>query len=1792
MTLSSGKSNRFRRRFAAVLFGTVLLAGQIPAAGWAAPAASSGAGAIQASSEEPGISADQAGAGAAFKDIQGTWASRQVGKWAGLGLVNGSGGQFRPGDTVSRAEFAKLVNALFGFTAKTGGTLGDVAPGKWYAEQVAIALQAGYMEGYPGGLFKPEAAVTRQEAAKIAALLFPLATADSAAVLSGFKDRTAIGGFAVQPLADLVSAGALKGFADGTLRPQQPLTRAEAVVLLDRLAGEIIRQPGSYDGVKSDSGLLIASADTILKQAEVKGNVLITAGVGEGEVTLDGLSADGTLYVNGGGSHSVHLRNAKVGKVVVNKSGGPVRVVLEGSSKVGEMSLETGAVVEVGEQAEVASLQVEQSAGGTELNVKGTVGELQTQASGVTLNGETFEQGKVLEVQQGKAADKTEPQNGNAPAGGTSGGGAASPGNGGGSGGGGNGGGGTAGENLAAPVLTPDPVNNVLGRDVALTFADNPAWRNAISEITLNGRKLTLTADYLLSAGSLTLKASVFAETGDHTLIIKAAGYTDVSVTQPMGKWELVWGDEFDGSGTHVDANGVNLDKWGYQNGTGAEYGLDGWGNNEQQYYTKDNLKVQDGKLTITAKKQPLGGKPYTSGRLWTSPTFTKQYGRFEASIKLPEGEGLWPAFWMMPKDSKYGVWASSGELDIMEVRGRLPEESSGTIHYGKPWPNNKSTGTDYHFPAGQSISSGFHTYAVEWEPGEIRWYVDGNLFQKVDEWSSEGAGQPDKYAFPAPFDQPFYIILNLAVGGNFDGNRLPPDSKLPAEMQVDYVRAYELDGKPYKTPVEPVLAKEPIPAEARQPVDGSYIADSNFEQGLTDIPVSSQPLSADKWNFLHTPDYGGAGSASIEQIENRNFAKIVPTSAGNQNYSLQMIQYAPLVRGHVYKLSFDAKSDAERSIAVKMGGDGDNGWAAYSDNFDVKLQASLQHYEYRFVMGAQTDLTARLEFNAGLNTHPVWIGHVRLEETDQVTDPDGAKTPLEDGNHIYNGTFDLGTMDRMKYWHFVTEAPDGGADASASVDPDARELAVDIRSGGSHPQAVRLLQKGINLLQNDTYELTFEAKAGSPRSIGVTLLSKDGSTIYGKAEGLAVGTTAEQQTVTFTMPVQVSDPEGQLVFELGGGQAGKAALTLDNIRLIRTTNNNVDYSKVSLYPLVNGDFSAGLSGWEPFTQGAAANFSAADGIAKVSVSNVGTEAWNIMFNQSNLNLTKGFTYVLAFDAKSSAARDTEVTLEDAAYNRRFDSGFISLGTDWQHYEYTVKAAADDNVALKLLLGKTPQAPNGAHDVSFRNVVLEVKDAPLQRPPALAADATDNRYGQPVQIGFKDNEAWRTAISSILVNDRVLEAGAYEIQPGALILLAPSFSSEGTYRITVKAAGYADTSVTQVLIAGDGNLLVNGGFDQEKTAWELWVANEGDTTFDVKDGAAELNIHYYGGLDPQWGVPFSWYTQLMQSGVKVEAGKTYELSFRAWSSVDRPILVELTGYNNNQQLPFSITGDSQEVYTAVLKPSANAVFTLKYLLGNVITDGLTTPDAEHQLHLDDIKLTEVKGGPQLTADTTENQAGHEIELTFPDDPDWRGAISGVLINGTAAGMDKVAAGPGSLKLEASLFPSPGSYTISILAQGYAGNTVSQLILSASPNVALGKTATASTSVQSASGAVDGNANTRWESDFNDPQWLSVDLGGLYRIDSVLLNWEGAYGKTYQVQISQAEQPGENDWTDWYTEAAGNGGQDLVFAAPAEARHVRILGTARATQYGYSLWEMEVYGTPAEDQTAAGEDVNP
>ncbi|GGQ17092.1 glycoside hydrolase family 16 protein [Shewanella litoralis] len=321
-----------------------------------------------------------------------------------------------------------------------------------------------------------------------------------------------------------------------------------------------------------------------------------------------------------------------------------------------------------------------------------------------------------------------------------------------------------------------------------------------------------------LLTGLTVFTLASFILSGCHSINTESQTQTATSLTN--SGWQMVWQDEFDG-------NAVNANKW--------SFAVDcyGGGNNEAQCYTAraENASVADGLLTITAIKERFSGPAvndadpsydvndtsktldYTSARLVSKNKGDWKYGRFEIRAKLPQGQGTWPAIWMLPTDWVYGPWAGSGEIDIMEaVNLKVVVEDSapvsavhGTLHYGKQWPNNVYTGQEYHLANGANPADDFHVYAVEWQQDEIRWYVDDVHFatQRSSGWYSQyvdDKGETVNAPNDAPFNQPFHLLLNLAVGGDWAANvhnkGIDPDV-FPQSMLVDYVRVYQCGDSP-----------------------------------------------------------------------------------------------------------------------------------------------------------------------------------------------------------------------------------------------------------------------------------------------------------------------------------------------------------------------------------------------------------------------------------------------------------------------------------------------------------------------------------------------------------------------------------------------------------------------------------------------------------------------------------------------------------------------------------------------------------------------------------------------------------------------------------------------------------------------------------------------------------------------------------------------------------------------------------------------------------------------------------
>ena len=248
----------------------------------------------------------------------------------------------------------------------------------------------------------------------------------------------------------------------------------------------------------------------------------------------------------------------------------------------------------------------------------------------------------------------------------------------------------------------------------------------------------------------------------------------------PQRNWQLVWDDDFEGpAGQPVDPA-----KWTYEVGNGCEQPSGcGWGNAELQYYTArpENVSLDGtGNLVITSRRESYAGAPFTSGRITTRGLFDQAYGRFEARIKMPWGPGIWPAFWLLGSNIDVVNWPQCGEIDIMEYRGQEPNLIHGTVH-GPGYSGGAAITRSYGFTNGR-FDTDFHVFAVEWGEDFIDYYVDDTLYFRL---------QPDDVPGVWVYDQPFFIILNVAVGGNYVGF---PTSQtpFPQTMLVDWVRVYQ----------------------------------------------------------------------------------------------------------------------------------------------------------------------------------------------------------------------------------------------------------------------------------------------------------------------------------------------------------------------------------------------------------------------------------------------------------------------------------------------------------------------------------------------------------------------------------------------------------------------------------------------------------------------------------------------------------------------------------------------------------------------------------------------------------------------------------------------------------------------------------------------------------------------------------------------------------------------------------------------------------------------------------------
>lgn len=755
---------------------------------------------------------------------------------------------------------------------------------------------------------------------------------------------------------------------------------------------------------------------------------------------------------------------------------------------------------------------------------------------------------------------------------------------------------------------------------------------------------------------------------------------TDTFETTPLELakkgYSFKWGDDFAGTS-------LNRSDWN------VELHAPGWVNSELQEYvdSDENIQVKDGNLLLkpVEKTNADGTKSYTSGRINTQGKHDFKYGYFECRAKVPAGKGYLPAFWMMPADENlYGQWPKCGEIDIMEVMGQETNKAYGTIHYGEP--HDQSQGT-YTVSEKNNFADNYHTYACEWEPGKIIWYIDGVKFHEESDWFSAKSGQGE-VTYPAPFDQPFYMILNLAVGGSWVGY---PDATTTYDDQqfaIDYVKVYQKDSydENVTKPVKEVTLRDPD-------ANGNYINNGDFS-------VKEDLADDVNWKFLTALD--GEGTAEIKE----NKMVISTQNAGTADYSIQLVQSnIPLQKGGKYKVTFDAYADEARSMITDISGP-DHNYTRYFADTKVDLETQKKTYTYEFQMTSSDDANGRMEFNLGntSSTAKVYLSNIRIEKTGyEEIKEDTTKKALADGNYVYNGSFQEGTG-RLKYWEITKPE---NATAEVTNLEDGRRLKVT-SPAETEEGKVLVQQSDLALSANTDYELSFSAQADEAKQMKVT--------VAGQEQVFDLTTEKKNYRVKFKTAESLTDKN--LFFDLGLG----TTVYLDDVRI----------DEDSL--IKNGSFNAGLAGFEaycytPSNVTYVVDSLNEDNAADFTINDTGDADWHIQLKQTGVKLEKGQWYRLSLKMKSSIDRKVSYALQrDGSTHRNADGTedwtpycqeIVALTSKYQtitkEFQMTEDTDLDTifNIAMGAVGGKQIKEQ---HRICIDDIVLEKIDTPEMNP--------------------------------------------------------------------------------------------------------------------------------------------------------------------------------------------------------------------------------------------------------------------------------------------------------------------------------------------------------------------------------------------------------------------------------------------------------------------------------------------
>lgn len=1532
-----------------------------------------------------------------FKDISNSFAKDDIERFYQLELVNGyPDGSFKPNKEISVAEFCKILNKYMGIVEKKKLDISwKISPRAWFFTDLEKAQAAGYLDLFvDGGMLNPNRPVKRQEAFAAVAAALQLESKEPD-ILDSFADKQDINQRYLSGVAALVSQGFVKGYPDKTLKPQKTITRAELVKLLSSVASLIITKPGVYTLAKKEGFIVVNSSDVEIKNVSIKGNVYITQSVAEGFVILNNVTIEGgKLFVFGGGENSVELVNTKLKEIVVDSRFSKTNIKVGQNSQIENIVvISASKITQVSEESSIKFITLKQSGNQpADVEIKASCETLYVSSPNVNVNIRNAKinnlvvndlaQNFKLSVEKSKINNIELNSNGNL--------------------------------NIDKESAIAKLVVKALAQKVNIINQGKIDEASIFSDgVVVNGKNLpkgekvniseTAISKEDISQSTLTSGQSTLASTSLNTSSSNTGnnnnqtGQDQQGTVQPQPTWQLVWEDDF--NGTSIDTT-----KWNFTIGAG------GYGNNELQYYSNrpENARVENGKLVIEARKENYQGSPYTSAKLTTQGKFAFTYGKVEVKAKLPEGQGVWPAIWMMPEDmSIYGGWPACGEIDIMELLGHEPGKIYGTIHYGNPHTYH---GGNYTLPDGQKFSDDFHVFGLEWEPGKIKWYVDGQLYYETSDWFSRSSNEAFDYTYPAPFDREFYLILNVAVGGNWPG--YPPENAdyFPQRMVVDWVKVYKKVGTTYNERVTKPPVDTSYPADARQPLgDGNLVYNGSFDVDSPDVDGIEGIPYTDYWQFLHLEQFGGNGT--IENIDNS--IKITITQPGSQTYSVQLVQRPIcLIKTRTYKLSFRAKSDGKRTIEVKFSsGGGDNGttWVDYAVK-TFNLDTEWKEYSYIFTMQSNTYARARLEFNVGLNTLPVYLDDIKLVEYN-VQSTDSIKEPLPNGNLIYNGTFDQGD-DRFVAWEFVKSTV-ANATYQIGTRPEDRYFKAVITNGGSSFSDIRLVQSNIKVENGFNYLLTFRAKAFEQSRQIQIYISDQNYTPVSEVKTVTLGTDwADYRLNIETNETLPQDLKAKLVFDLGSSSVD---VGIDNVALKQVLPSSfISIQAEDFETITNAQKQAQ---YVTFGQGGSAEFN-------VNIPRSGEYVVSYKVRTQQNSILKLSVGAAVYDTQISPTNNQWTIVTDSVYfeagNQQVQIMADNLDLDYVEISPNMIANGDFSNGLdkwNYWIGNggsgSVSVVNGQLKASITNLGLAFWSIQIiQGPMALESgkvyrisfDAKSNsqrdmfiKIDDSTYYGHHERYVPLTTEMKNYTFDFVMGATRSDIR---LVIGLGTMAPDGQnpqkmpHTVTIdnvriaevsENCGYFERNVAEEITGGSSSepqqfigdrLLPDGSFDTPDSLnnWKWWSSTGNNVATTIENGELKVSVSSVGN-DP-------WDPQIYREGITLVNGKNYKISFKARASVARKINIAIGKPLTSdpwfiEYMPkktIDITTDMAEytVYFAMNNETdTNAKLTFE--IGKV--DGFST--VPFDVYFDDIQIEVVESIPTQPSGHTQ-KVGDQI----------------------------------------------------------------------------------------------------------------------------------------------------------------------------------------------------------------------